>query len=85
MSGDLYEKDILDWSEQQAGLLRSIAAGEPVNQPPDWQNIIEAIGDVGRSELRACRSLLCQALRHMPKAEVPTTCTVTLDELLAVP
>jgi hypothetical protein len=69
MSGDLYETDILEWSEHQAELLRRVASGEPVNEPPDWQNIIEEIGDVGRSELRACRSLLRQALRHMLKAE----------------
>jgi len=49
--------------------LRRIAAGEPVNEAPDWPNIAEEIEDVGRSELRSCRSLLRQALRHMLKAE----------------
>jgi hypothetical protein len=63
-----YEADILAWSEQQADLLRRRAAGELVNDM-DWSNIAEEIEDVGRSELRSCRSLLRQALRHMLKAE----------------
>jgi hypothetical protein len=49
--------------------LRRIAAGEPVNEAPDWPNIAEEIEDVGRSELRSCRTHLRQALRHMLKAE----------------
>ncbi len=64
-----YDSDILIWSEHQAALLRRIADGEPVNEKPDWSNIIEELADVGRSELRSCRSLLRQALRHMLKAE----------------
>jgi hypothetical protein len=67
---DLYGDDILLWSERQAELLRRRAAGELVNDAElDWPNIAEEIEDVGRSELRSCRSLLRQALRHMLKAE----------------
>jgi hypothetical protein len=70
MSSDLYEGDILLWSERQADLLRRRAMGELVNEREfDWPNIAEEIEDVGRSELRSCRSLLRQALRHMLKAE----------------
>jgi len=65
-----YDSDILEWSERQADLLRRRAAGELVNEAEmDWPNIAEEIEDVGRSELRSCRSLLRQALRHMLKAE----------------
>jgi Domain of unknown function DUF29 len=65
-----YDTDILIWSEHQAALLRRRAAGELVNDAEmDWPNIAEEIGDVGRSELRSCRSLLRLALRQMPKAE----------------
>ena len=65
-----YDTDILEWSERQATLLRRRAAGELVNEADlDWPNIAEEIEDVGRSELRSCRSLLRQALRHMLKAE----------------
>jgi len=69
MADDPYASDILLWSEHQAELLGRVAAGEPVNERPDWSNIIEELADVGRSELRSCRSLLRQALRHMLKAE----------------
>ena len=64
-----YDTDILTWSERQAELLRRVAAGSAVNETPDWSNIIEEIEAVGRSELRACQSLLGQALKHMLKAE----------------
>jgi len=66
---DLYETDILDWSEHQAALLRRVAAGERSNaEAPDWANIIEEIESVGRSQLSAVRSLLVQALLHDLKA-----------------
>jgi hypothetical protein len=64
-----YGADILIRSERQAELLRHVSAGQPVNEQPDWSNIIEELADVGRSELRCCRSLLRQALRHMLRAE----------------
>jgi hypothetical protein len=67
--GDLYDEDILLWSEHQADLLRRIAAGEPMNERPDWVNIIEEVESVGRSDLRAVKSLLLQALLHKLKAE----------------
>lgn len=65
---DLYDSDILTWSERQAELLRRIAAGEPPNEMPDWRNIIEELADVGRNSLRACRSLVVQAVAHEMKA-----------------
>ncbi len=74
---DLHDTDILDWSERQAALLRRIAAGEPVNERPDWSNIIEEVGDVGRSETRACRSLLIQMMLHQMKITAwPNSTTV---------
>ena len=66
---DLYDQDILVWSERQAGALRRLDAGQPTNERPDWTNIIEEIEDVGRSELHAVELLLAQALRHFLKAE----------------
>ena len=33
---DLYDTDVMLWSERQAALLRRRAAGEPVNEMPDW-------------------------------------------------
>ena len=66
MPDDLYRRDILAWSEQQAALLRRAAAGERVNDI-DWPNIVEEIESVGRSELRACESLLARAIDHLLK------------------
>lgn len=67
---DLYDADILLWSEHQAELLRRRAAGELVNEAElDWSNIAEEIESVGRSELRAVESHLVQALLHDLKAE----------------
>jgi Domain of unknown function DUF29 len=66
---DLYDTDILVWSDRQAQLLRRLAVGEPVNEAPDWPNIIEEIESVGSEQLHAVTSLLVQALVHMLKAQ----------------
>jgi hypothetical protein len=63
--GTLYDTDILLWSEQQADLLRRLAAGERVNDALDFGNLIEEVEGVGRSERRAVESLLIVALRHL--------------------
>ena len=66
---DLYQADVLEWSEQQAALLRRRAAGELVNEAElDWPNIAEEIEAVGHEQLHAVESLLMQALVHMLKA-----------------
>ena len=67
MPDGLYERDALAWSDRQADLLRRIAAGERLNEAVDWANVIEEVQDVGLSELRACQSLLQQALMHLLK------------------
>ena len=67
MPDDLYDRDLLIWSEQQAELLRRLAAGERVNDALDWPNLIEEVESVGRSELHACQSLLRQAMVHLLK------------------
>ncbi|WP_428487809.1 DUF29 family protein [Rhodopila sp.] len=67
---DLYDEDILLWSERQADLLRHAADGMQGNQEaPDWPNIIEEIESVGRGELHAVKSLLVQSLVHDLKAD----------------
>ena len=66
---DLYDDDILLWSERQGEILRRLATGEPVNERPDWPNIIEEVESVGREQLHAVESLLFQALLHRLKAE----------------
>ena len=65
----LHDTDALAWSEQQADLLRRLAAGERLNEAVDWANVIEEVGDVGLSQLHACESLLEQALAHLLKGQ----------------
>ena len=67
---DLYDTDILAWSEHQAALLRRRAAGELVNEGDlDWPNLAEEIESVGSEQLHAVESLLVQILLHRLKAE----------------
>ncbi len=70
---DLYDADVLEWSEHQARLLRQHVAGKPINprksqndfaEQPDWANIIEEIESVGSEQLHAVESNLVQALIH---------------------
>jgi hypothetical protein len=61
---DLYDADILIWSEQQAEHLRRRAANAL-----DWDNLAEEIKDVGLSQLHAVMSHLRLALLHDLKAE----------------
>ncbi|MEJ0015069.1 MAG: DUF29 domain-containing protein [Acetobacteraceae bacterium] len=56
---DLYDRDIPTWSEQQADLLRRRAANAL-----DWDNLAEAIEDLGRGERRAIEARLVQAVLH---------------------
>lgn len=67
MAQDLYTADFVAWSAQQAELLRRLAAGERVNDALDWGNLIEEVECLGRSETRAVRSLLTQAMVHALK------------------
>jgi hypothetical protein len=67
---DLYDDDILLWSEHQADLLRRRAAGELVNEAElDWPNIAEEIESVGSEQLHAVESFMVQALLHDLKAQ----------------
>lgn len=66
---ELYDTDVVEWSEQQAGLLRRHAAGEKLNERPDWANIIEEVESVGKSQLEAVESLWTMAFLHDLKAE----------------
>ncbi len=70
MPDGLYERDALAWAERQADLLRRLAAGERLNAQVDWPHVIEEVRDVGLSELRACQSLLQQALTHLIKLHI---------------
>jgi hypothetical protein len=64
MPDDPYRDDILTWSQQQAEGLRRVRAGQRVNGL-DWDNIIEEIESLGRSDVSAVESLLLQSALHL--------------------
>jgi hypothetical protein len=68
MPNDLYDRDVLAWSEHQADLLRRLARGETVNDV-DWDHVVEEIEDLGLSELHAVESSLEQVLVHLLKCQ----------------
>ena len=65
----LYDADILEWSEQQASALRSLAHARPdLSNELDWENVAEEIECVGRSEFVAVQSFIRLILIHLIKA-----------------
>jgi hypothetical protein len=66
---DLYDTDVLLWSERQAELLRRVASGENVNDQIDWPNIIDEVETVGRSERSALRSHIATVIEHLIKLQ----------------
>jgi len=67
MPDDIYWRDSLAWSEQQAGLLERLARGERVNDEIDWENVVEEVLSVGRSQMQSVESLLTRGLEHIMK------------------
>ena len=63
----LYETDILAWSEQQADVLRTLAARPDLPNALDLAHIVEEIEDLGLSELNAVKSFIRQILVHVIK------------------
>ncbi len=59
MPDELYDRDVLAWSERQARLLCRVAGEERVSDV-DWAHVVEEIKDVGLSELNAVQSHLRQ-------------------------
>ncbi len=68
MPDDLYDRDVLAWSEHQADLLRRLARGERVNEV-DWEHVVEEIEDLGRSELHAVQGYLSHLLVDLLKVQ----------------
>jgi len=66
MPDELYDSDILIWSEHQADLLRRLGRGEGVNGI-DWAHVVEEIEGVGLSELHAVQNYLSPMLVHLLK------------------
>src|SRR4051794_33915814 len=66
-AGELYDRDFLRWTEQQATALRR--AAKDSNLPLDWENLAEEIESLGKSQRAALRSQLRRILRHQFKLE----------------
>jgi hypothetical protein len=65
---DLYETDLVSWSERQAELLRRRAAGELVNDEElDWPHLAEEIQAVGASARRELHTRLARLTQHLLK------------------
>jgi hypothetical protein len=62
----LYEQDFYAWTQQQAEALRRLRM---VGNELDLEHIAEEIEDLGRSDLRAARSLCQHIIEHLLKLE----------------
>ncbi len=60
----LYEKDFALWVEKNLELLR-----EKAYELVDWENLLEEIEHMAKSELEACISQLARILEHLYKYE----------------
>ena len=61
MPNDLYEHDILAWSERQADQLRRVA-GDERHGGVDWPRVIEEIEAVGTAQLNDVRGMIRQTM-----------------------
>ena len=65
-AADLYETDFMRWAEGQAQALRAArAAGS--NLPLDWDNLVEEVDGLARSQRRELRSRLDTIIEHLLK------------------
>jgi len=55
------------WAEQQAAALRELAAKPELSNVVDWENLIEEVECLGRSEWKGVESHLINALAHILK------------------
>ena len=67
---DLYDIDVVIWSERQAALLRRMPAGERVNDQIDWTNVAGEIEALGISDRRELRNRVRTILAHLLKLQV---------------
>jgi hypothetical protein len=65
---DLYETDFATWADDQAALLRRLAAGERVNDGElDWTNLAEEIEALSARERRELRRRMARLMQHLLK------------------
>jgi Domain of unknown function DUF29 len=61
---NLYDRDFVRWTEEQAALLRN---AKDSNLPLDWENLAEEIESLGRSQRTELKSQVRRILRHLFK------------------
>jgi hypothetical protein len=66
-SASLYDDDLLAWSEQQAEALRALARRPELSNLVDWENVVEEIETLGRSDFRTVTRHLELAFVHLIK------------------
>ena len=64
---DLYRDDVVTWADRQVEALRALARRPELSNAIDWENVIEEIETVGRSEWKSVENLLVNALAHALK------------------
>jgi len=64
---DLYDTDILAWSEQQAEALRSLTGRRDLPNALDLSHVVEEIEDVGLSQMHAATSFIGLIMTHVIK------------------
>ncbi len=64
-----YDTDLVLWSEREASLLRRAAAGDPVNDQVDWENVAEEIESLGKRDKRELTNRIAGILVHLIKLE----------------
>ena len=85
MADTLYEQDFVVWTETQAEALRA-AARAGSNQPLDYENLAEEIGDLGSEIRHKVESLARQIMIHLLKlacSSTPTPRGVWMSEVAA--
>jgi hypothetical protein len=63
----LYDTDFLSWTEEQVAALRALAQRPDLSNAVDWENVIEEIECLGRSEWKGVASQIRNALAHILK------------------
>jgi hypothetical protein len=70
--GELYDRDFVRWTEDQAAALRRAKTAD-ANLPLDWDNLAEEIESLGKSDRRAVHSQVRRILRHLLKLAASST------------
>jgi hypothetical protein len=68
----LYHTDYYAWTQEQAAILRRLAASR-AQSDLDLENLAEEVADLGKSERRAVRSQMRRLIEHLLKLDYGTS------------